>query len=238
MSLSNPRSNQSPVQKYFSIKSSTGTVTWYDKAAGKEVEVASPFKFIVLDTLNFIGGFHEPSNSGIYSNEVRNTRQESLTVRSKKGVLATGLYDVIKDDVKADGGKFGNSVYIAYRDEDGVQQLGNMKLTGAALSKWFDFRQGRNLDANPGVSLSGWTQEKKGRNEYFAPVFEGLSVSEESHAEAAKLDQELQGYLANAQNRDEQREYAEPEPSFTAPAQQQGFGGFGGGSNFDEAPPF
>lgn len=238
MSLSNPRTSQSPVKRYFSLRMSTGHITWYDKAAGKEIEVPSPFKFIVLDTLNFIGGFHEPSNSGIYSNEIRNTRNESLSVRSKKGVLASGLYEAIKDDVKADGGKFGNSVYIAYRDEDGVQQLGNIKLTGAALSKWFDFKQSRNLDANPGASLSGWTEEKKGRNEYFAPVFEGLSVTEESHAEAAKLDKELQAYL-DSRGGEEEREYSTPESTYTAPPQQQGFGGgFGGGGNFDEAPPF
>lgn len=234
MSLSNPRTSQSPVQRHFSLKMSTGHVTYYDKAAQKEVEVEAPFRFLVLDTLNFIGGFNEPSNSGIWSNEVRNTRQETLTVRSKKGIIATGLYDAIKGDVKDDGGKFGNSVYIAYKDGD-EYALGNIKFLGAGLSKWFDFRQGKNLDLDPGVAVTGWTEEKKGRNEYFAPVFDSLKVSDEAVAAAKLLDQQLQAYLSSAPSSQEEsrQEYSAPAPSFAGPPVQGGFG-----DNYDSEPPF
>lgn len=195
MSLSNPRA-ASPVKRYFRIRSSTGDVVYYDKEARKEVVVETPFKFIVLDVLNIIGGFNDDEKSGIWSNEVR-TNDDELTVRTKKGVLAKGSYNAIKDRVKADGGKFGNSVYIAYQ-EDGEMTLGNLQLLGAAVSEWFDFKKGVYLDRDPGVQIASWEHRTKGRNEFEVPVFKSMDVSPESMKAATELDEALQAYLRAA----------------------------------------
>lgn len=208
MSLSNPRA-QSPVRKYFKVRSSTGHLVWYDKSSSKEIEVEVPFKFITLDVLNTIGGFNEPSSSGIYSNEVR-TNKDVLTVRTKGGVLAQGPYDVIKDRLKAEGGKFGNSVYIAYR-EDRELTLGNITFIGAAVSEWFDFKKGRHLDSEPGVSITGWEHRTKGRNEFYVPTFQGLTVTPEDLAAAQSLDETLQAHLNGSSSEEVQ---VEPEPAF------------------------
>lgn len=229
MSLSNPRT-QSPVRKYFRVRSSTGDVVYYDKTAAQEVVVDTPFKFIVLDVLTTIGGFNEPSNSGIWSNEVR-SNDDILTVRTKNGVLAKGSYNAIKDKIKADGGKFGNSVYIAYH-EDGELALGNINFVGSAVSAWFDFKRGRHLDHDPGVAIVGFTAEKKGRTEYFVPTFQGLTVSPEQLSTAEALDQSLQAHLSGSLSQADEP-VSEPEPAFAAPAQAS-FGAQG----FDAEPPF
>ncbi|MBB3752455.1 hypothetical protein FHT44_004967 [Mycolicibacterium sp. BK634] len=227
MSLSNPRTNTSPVQRFFELKLSTGAVTWYDKDAKKNVELDVPFKFVVLDTLSFVGGFNEPAKSGIWSNEVRSVRDEVLTVRTRKGVLAEGVYSDIKDTIKAEGGKFGNSVYIAFQ-EDGEWKLGNLKLIGAGVSAWFDFTDGKHLDRDPGAAVTGWIEKKKGRNEYFEPVIESWTVDGADLSAASALDEALQDYLKSSQTRKDPT----PEPvTYTAPPQQASFTG-------DMEPPF
>lgn len=228
MSLSNPRS-QSPVSKYFRVSAGNGTINYWDKAASKEVVMDLPFRFIVLDVLTTIGGFHEATNSGIFSNEVR-SNDEILTVRNKNGVLAQGSYNDIKDRIKADGAKFANAVYIAYR-EDGELALGKITFVGASVSAWFDFKKGRFLDQQPGVAISGFTAEKKGRTEYFVPTFEGLSVATDDLATAQALDETLQAYLKGSQSH-------EPEAVRNDEPEQIAFSSPGSQADFDSAPPF
>lgn len=194
MSLSKPQARSTPAQRFFKIRASTGDVAWYDKGEGRERGVSLPFKFIVLDILTTIKGFHETSNSGIWSNEIRSTRSEGLIVRAKSGVIAEGTYDEIKHKVKAQGGKFAHSVYIAYSQDD-EWTLGNINFAGAAVSAWFDFRQNRNLDTDPGVAITGFSEEKKGRAEYFVPTFAGWQVDPADLESATHLDGVLQAYL-------------------------------------------
>ena len=232
MSLSNPRS-QSPVQKFFRVNGGSGTVSHYDKAAGKEIVAELPFRFIVLDVVNVIGGFHEASNSGIWSNEFRNSTTDQITVRTKSGILLDGTYSAIKETLRAKGGKFGNNVYIAYR-EGGELALGRLSLIGAAVSAWFDFQKGRFLDVQPGVGISEFTPEKKGRTEYFVPVFQGLDVSPADLATAQALDETLQTHLSATLSRnsepEEPRSESEPEQmTFSSPATR---------ADWDEEPPF
>lgn len=226
MSLSNPRS-QSPVRKFFKVQSGTGNVVYWDKAQSKNVRVDIPFRFVVLDSLATIGGFHEPSNSGIWSNEVRSTNKDILRVRHKGGLLAEGLYSDIKDAVRAAGGKFANSVYIAYK-EGGETALGNITFIGASVSAWFDFGKGKSFDSDPGVTIAGFSEEKKGRTEYFVPVFERLAVAEDTLQEAANLDRELQQYLdASLSRTDEPANDPAPQQSpWDTPAQSSFGGGF------------
>lgn len=209
MSLSKPRS-QSPVQKFFRIKASTGEVTSWDKSVSKELSFDLPFKFIVLDSLSTVGGYHEASNSSIFANEVRNTKTEPLTVRSKGGVLAEGLYSEISESVRAKGGKYAASVYIAYRD-GGEWRLANINFVGAAVSAWLDFRKGRQLEADPGVMITAFNEAKKGATKYHVPVFETWTVDATALSAAVELDGELQAYL-DSRGQGSTDAQAEPEP--------------------------
>ncbi|ASZ74209.1 hypothetical protein SEA_SQUINT_133 [Mycobacterium phage Squint] len=193
MSLSKPRTSNSPVRRWVRVKGGTGELSYWDKAAEAEKTIDLPFHFVVLDSLSAISGYHESSKSGIFSNEVRDTRKEPFTVRSRDGVLVEGLYDDIKDRAKALGGKFATSLYIAYKDGDDLA-IGNILLSGAALSSFFDFRKGKNLDNDPGVAILKFSgPHTKGRTEYFIPEFGSWTPNDLNSAIA--LDETLQAYL-------------------------------------------
>lgn len=234
MSLSNPRS-QSPVRKYFKVRGSTGDIVFYDKSQGKEIEVPIPFHFVVLDVLNAVGGFHKPSRSGIWSNEFRNSSTDVVRVRTKNGLLVEGAYSDIKDQLKSKGGKFANSVYIAYK-EGNETALGNIQFIGASVSEWFDFGKGKSFDSDPGVVVTGFEHRTSGQNEYFVPVFGRFDVPEEGLHRAANLDRELQQYLDASLSRTEAEPAHDPAPQqspWDTPAQSSF-----GRSNFDPEPPF
>ena len=176
-----------------------GKLTWYDKEAQTDVEVQLPFSFLVLDTLHTITGYSESNRSGFWSNEVRNLKNETLVVKTKQGsgvrTVAKGTYDQIKDEIKSQGGKYTQSVYIAYKGEGGDLQIGHIKISGAALTAWIEFQ--KKFDVNKcAVFITDEPKlEKKGSNYYFSPVFDGQNVSEATEEEAQKLDEELQRYL-------------------------------------------
>jgi hypothetical protein len=141
MSRSNPTDAvRNPSTRWFSFASGIegGFVRYYDKEAGKNIDlgdatVGSKFVFILLDELATVQGWHDPSESAIFANEVRDTRQDTLVVKSfKGGELASGLYAQIKDRIVAVGGHFVASCYIAYKDGDGLK-LGNIKFKGSAF---------------------------------------------------------------------------------------------------------
>ena len=129
-----------PTTRWFEWSGGSGCVTYYDKEAEKKQEVPFPFKFLVLDQLATVSGFHEASESGIIANEVRRTPDEDLVVKTHKGLtLARGRWSEIKSQVKEQGGGFTASVYIAYEDQ-GQWKLGNIRLRGSGLSAWLDFK--------------------------------------------------------------------------------------------------
>ncbi|MCG7607156.1 hypothetical protein [Mycobacterium sp. CnD-18-1] len=235
MSLSAPRATESPVKKFFRAKATDGgSITWYDKAEKKEVPVDLPFRFTVLDVLSTVRGYDDASQSGIWSNEVRDLRSDVLRVRSKGGAVGEGLYSSIRDSIRAKGAKFANSVYLAFKDGDELA-IGNIVFVGSSLSSWIEFTNGRRLDSDPGVAITGFTEERKGATKYFAPVFERLEVSGDTLSKASDLDVQLQAYLNESlQNR---AEAIEAEAKFEEPVQQS-FGGFGSSATLTPAAPF
>ena len=108
MSRSNPseNSNPNPAVRWFEWNGEKGLIRYYDKDAKQNVDVALPFTFLLLDQLGSVRGWHDASESGIYSNEVKDTRQDVLIVKAYKGgVLAEGIYKDIKDRVNNQGGQ-------------------------------------------------------------------------------------------------------------------------------------
>ena len=211
MSRSNPTEGiKNPSTRWFEWAGGDdgGFLRWYDKEAGKQMKVDLPFTFLLLDELSTIKGWHDPSESGIYSNEVRDTRQDVLVVRAfKGGELASGVYKAIADRVKAQGGHYCSSLYIAYKDGEELR-IGNISLKGATAGAWMEFKKSAPLkkDANgksqrayfvDAVTIGAYDQLKKGATVYRVPKFSLKPVSEETNLQAIALDADLQAFLSD-----------------------------------------
>lgn len=211
MSRSNPtETSPNPCSKWLDWSGKNGNLKFYDKESKTNVSVPLPFTFILLDVLSCIKGWHDASDSGIFSNEVRDTRAETLIVKSFGGQsIAEGFYKSISDRVKAAGGHFSGSIYIAFKDE-GKLILGNLQLKGAALFAWSDFQK-----ANQGaiykqaISITGAMEGKKGAVVYQVPTFALVDLSPQTNEEATKLDAEFQKYLSGYFKRTRSEQVAE-----------------------------
>lgn len=186
-----------PCTRFYSWSGSKGVLKYYDKEAKKDIEVEGNFTFLLLDSLSTISGYHEPSKSSIYANEIRDTRKDKLVVKSfKGGVLVEGLYADIKDRAKTLGGRFTASLYIAYRDGEELK-IGNIAFTGAALGEWMDFAKHNKgpLDTMA-VQIDGTKGGQKGSVKYKVPTFALIGVQPKTQDDAIALDRQLQEYLA------------------------------------------
>jgi hypothetical protein len=210
MSRSNPTDGaRNPSTRWFSWNGGgdQGFVNWYDKDAKQDVKVEGAFTFLLLDELSTMKGWHDPSESGIYANEVRDLRQEALVVKSfKGGELASGLYAGIKDKVIAQGGHYHGSIYLAYKDGDSLK-IGNLGLKGAALSAWMDFKKNAPIRKDAAgkavrafyvdaIRITGYEDAKKGGTAYRIPKFALATTSAETNQQAVALDAELQAFFA------------------------------------------
>lgn len=216
MSRSNPtEASRNPSTRWFEFASGSdgGFVRYYNKDTEQKValgdaEKGGKFVFLLLDEMATVKGWHDPSESGIFANEVRDTRQDTLVVRSfKGGDIASGLYANIKDKIGASGGHFVSSCYIAYKDGE-VLRIGNIQFKGAALSTWMEFKKscptkkdasGKSVKAYylDAVKIEGFEQLKKGATTYRIPKFGVLATSEETNKQAVALDAELQAFLTD-----------------------------------------
>ena len=190
MSLSDQRTSN-PAKRFLKIKS--GAVSYYDKESQENVNVPTPFEFIVLDTLATVKGWSDADESGFWSNEVKKVGSDTLTVRTSKGAKASGLWRDIKNDPNLAGAKYNSSVDIATKGRDGLE-INNLALTGAALNAWIEFT-GKNSITKNKVVLSEWADAKKGAVKYQVPVFTAVPMEEAEKNEAIALDKELKGYF-------------------------------------------
>lgn len=200
MSRSNPSENglPNPSTRWFQWSGEKGILQFYDKEQEQTIEVGNDFTFMLLDQLACVRGWHDASDSGIYSNEVKDTRADVLIVKSfKGGAIAEGLYKAIKDRVNTEGGRFVASCYIAFKNDQGELAIGNLGFKGAALSAWMDFTGNHRADLyKKAIRIHGFEEGKKGRVTFRVPKFEMVSLSAETDAAATALDRELQEFLA------------------------------------------
>lgn len=198
MSRSNPNENSTPnpSTRWFEWNGETGAVRYYDKDDKKNVEVGADFTFMLLDELGGVGGWHDASESAIYSNEVRDTRQDTLIVKAfKGGTLVEGLYKDIKDKANTLGGQFVSNCYIAYK-RDGALAIGSLRFKGATLGAWMEFRKAHRGELYAkAVRIHGFTEGKKGRIVFRVPIFEIADLSPQTNSEALALDATLQDFL-------------------------------------------
>ena len=198
MSRSNPQEHLSnPAVRWFEWNGEKGVVRYYDKEQKKNIDVPLPFSFILLDRLGCVGGWHELSKSAIYSNEVKDTRQDVLVVKAfKGGTIAEGLYNDIKAVVKAAGGAFTANCYIAFKDGDEMK-IGSMKFKGAGLGGWMDFEKAHRAELYDGaITIHDFTEGKKGRVVFRVPKLKVSGITRESNALATELDKTVQRFLS------------------------------------------
>lgn len=199
MSRSNPQDGKSknPASLFLRWKSEKKAWMYWDKDAKEEKLIDMGVPFIVLDMLSTVTGFNEKLNAGLWANEVRNTKTQSIVLHAGDKEVARGLWEDVKS---VSGAKFAKSVY-AMAKLDGKYQLVNFKMSGCSLGPWFDFVEsvgGEHVIYGDTVCCVGDTVEgKKGRNVYNSPVFVVAThdLTEDAKAEALKMDETLQKYL-------------------------------------------
>ena len=210
-----------PSTRWFEWSGETGSIKYYDKEAkrlkdpskkGENIPVPLPFTFIVLDELNTIKGWHDASESGIYSNEIRDSRAETLYVKAfKGGAIAEGFWAQIRDRVGNLGGSFYGSVYLGYRDAEKNLQIGNIQFKGAALNTWIEFRKAHRNDIyKKAVQITSYKEGKKGSIVFRTPVFAIKDITDKTDAEAKALDMLLQQYLKGYFSRTKSDQVAKP----------------------------
>ena len=194
-----PKSSN-PTAKYLSWKSTDKCFSYYDKQEQENVNVQLPVKFVFLQHYHTIKGWNDPTQTGIYSNEVFYIGKEPLNVVTFKGKkIASGLYKDIKTDVAAGGGKYHRSIYVML--EDG--SIANISLKGAGVKVWSDFVEAsRNLIDNQWIEVASSSDEKKGSIKYSVPVFTlgstlGVEVSAQADKAAAELKVYMNKYFSN-----------------------------------------
>lgn len=178
------KTSSNPCKKFMSWSSNDKCFTYYDKEQQENIKVELPIKFIKLKELSTVKGWHNGSNSGIYSNEVVNISAEPLNVRAfKGGELTKGLYKDIKDDVIKQGGHYERSIYMI----DGTGELMNIALKGSGVKTWTDFleKNGHDRLLNEWVIVDEAIDMKKGAVSYSVPSFKFLKeLNEEEMGEA------------------------------------------------------
>lgn len=199
MSRSNPNEHApNPAVRWFEWNGEKGTVRYYDKDKKENVEVVPlPFSFLLLDEVARVGGWHDDSDSGIYSNEVRDTRVEPFVVKSfKAGTLEEGLYKNIKDRLNTLGGRYVANCYIAFKNDGGELAIGSLRFKGAALGAWMEYRKAfRTSLYSKAIEIDGFSEGTKGRVTFRMPTFRPREISAEAQDIAVALDEELQAWL-------------------------------------------
>lgn len=199
---SNGSKSQNPTTKFFTWKSNEKTFSYYDRETGMNQLVELPFKFLFLQHYHCVKGWHDASNSSIYSNEVYYIGSEDIRVSaSKGGLIAEGLYKEIKPRVVASGGRYHRSIYIVL--EDG--SLANLSVKGSVVKEWSDyFDSQKNVIDNNWIVVNQFTESKKGSVKYTTPVFNtGDPIGEEMGKAADSAAAYLEAYLKSSIKKDE-----------------------------------
>lgn len=204
-----------PSNRWFKWSGSTGSLSYYDKVAKENVEVQTPFTFLLLETYSTIKGYDEDAKEGIYANEVKDTKKEILNVRCGKQSIAIGTYENIKETVIARGGGYCQSCYVAYRDESGKLAIGNISMSGSSFGGGTHKPADKNMKD---IEIGGWLQFAKanaatimskavvieGKDErictqgsvkFYVPKFKLIEVSPETDKEAIALTHILKAYM-------------------------------------------
>lgn len=196
MSRSNPTTATSPATRFFEWAAEKGELQYYDKETKENVTVKLPFSFMVLDEVSQVGGGIKVNGKfdGYWSNMVKNLNTQIITVRSKSGVVAQGLYSELKE---RKGLHYVKGLFIAFYDNSKTLQIGYVKFKGSSLSAWFDFTKTVRNIYQGAITIKRKSDVVHGdKGDYYTPVFvHKADITDESDAAAKSLDAAVQEYL-------------------------------------------
>jgi len=187
---------KNPAKAFLQWDGTNGGFNYWDKSKGEKgekVHVNLPFGFMALDTLATVRGYSDSNKSRFWSNEVRNTQKDKLTVRTKAGIAATGLYSEVMANKACTGAKYCQSVYVVASIE-GQTCIANIQMMGTALSAWIDFGKANKIFKGA-ITIDSMKEGKKGVTKYQTPVFKAVEATPEAEAKAKAFGQELKAYL-------------------------------------------
>lgn len=208
-----------PAQKFLEWKSNDKQFVYYDKQKQENVPVELPFKCLFLEHYHTVKGWHDNSQSGIYSNEVFLISSEEINVKAfKGGEIATGIYKDIKDKIKNAGGHYTRSIYVML--EDG--SIANLQLKGASVggikkeksvSKedvlgYSDFyKENHHLLDNQWMEITEAKEGKSGSVKYSIPFFQvGEVIDRKTDEMANKAAKTLQEYINGYMEKEPEKE--------------------------------
>lgn len=192
---------KNPSSKFIEWNSTEQCFSHYVKADKKDVLHKLPFTFIPLTRGVCIKGYNEPENTSYISNEVKNVDTDILTVKAynnatkKNRVVFVGTWADIQKDVKAAGGAWTESIYIAIKGANGKLELANLQLNGSGIKHWFEFMKENDVWSTA-VTVKEFTKEKKGAVNYTCPLFSAVKIKKETDIEAAVLQKEILAFLS------------------------------------------
>lgn len=202
-------SSEKPAAKYLEWASEQGQFKYYDKAKGENVflDPKELGGFVVLMQFHTVKGWHDASQSSIYSNEVKLIGTQELEVKSfKGGLIAKGLYKEIKERITAAGGHYVKSVYILVGEH-----IYNLQLKGAVVQEWGEaFNKCQQRFADEYVVVDSVEKRKKGRVEYTVPIFKFRRVIDNDMASLS--DEKYEELAERLKIRDEERVAEKPAP--------------------------
>lgn len=186
--------NQNPAKKFLEWKSESKSFSYYDRDKKENIEVPIPLKFLFIEHYHCVKGWHDASQSKIYSNEVYAIGSSKITVKSYKGgLIAEGLYKDIKAKATQQGGRYNRSLYVML--EDG--ELINISMKGAVVKAYSDFySDNHHLLDNQWIEIKDFEEHKKGRVEYSIPVFTiGETITRATDKKAMEVARTMQNYI-------------------------------------------
>lgn len=186
-----PKSNPNPANKFLEWKSEKKCFEYYDKEKSENVQVELPIKIQFLEEFHTVKGFNDANQVGIYSNEIKFTSKEELTVKMFNGKeIAKGLYKNIRLKIIDAGGKYHKSIYAILNDE-----IVNFAFKGSVVSAFSTFSTGNKelkIQGNSGkfesyfIEINDFENFKKGATKYTVPNFTIGDAYSKSDLEKAK----------------------------------------------------
>lgn len=188
MSITQTQTIESPAGKYWDWKN--GQFTHYNKEV-KENRTVESLKFIVLNQTSFISGWHDKSESGIYSNFVQDLKNQKLTVKSFKGYkIIEGIYSEIKD--KLEGGRFTKGIFIYNLESKAIEHLA---IKGGALTALINLKP-RFKDGFAYEVTKNSEMQKKGATKFYIPEFTKIEVDMEDFNQALESGKVVDEYIS------------------------------------------
>jgi len=174
------KKSSNPATKFLEWKSEKKCFSYYDKEKGENINVELPLKIQFLEDFHTVKGFSDAEQTGIYSNEIKFTSTDELTVKTFGGTeIAKGLYNDIRLKIIDAGGKYHKSIYAVLDGE-----LVNFQIKGSVVSAFSLFANGQKKTAKQPlikahsnrfeshfIEINDFENLKKGATKYSVPNF-------------------------------------------------------------------